>query len=52
LDLSAFYRVSEAIVLRVEIDDVLYPLIGEPRFAQPPFAVEGLRGSAFVEINL
>ncbi|MBN1838340.1 MAG: hypothetical protein JW820_20945 [Spirochaetales bacterium] len=51
-DLGAFYRVNEAIVLSVEIDDVLCPLIGGPRSPQPPFAAEGLRGSAFVEINL
>jgi len=52
LDLGAYYRISEAIVLSAEVDDVLHPLIGGPRFAQPPFAVEGLRGSVFVEINL
>ena len=52
LDLGAFARLSEAIVLSGEIRDLLYPLIGGPRQSQPPFAAEGLRGSIFVEINL
>jgi hypothetical protein len=52
LDLSAFIRVSEAIVLRGEVTDLLYPLIGGKRLAAPPFAEEGLRGSVYVEINL
>jgi hypothetical protein len=52
LDLGAFYRINEAIVLRGTVNDVLYPVIQGPREVQPPFAAEGLRGSLFVEINL
>jgi hypothetical protein len=52
LDLGAFYRVNDAIVLRGSVDDILYPLIGGPRAVHPPFVTEGLRGSLFVEINL
>ena len=52
LGLRGFYRLSPAVVLSAEVSDLLYPLVGGPRLTQPPFAVEGLRGSVFVEINL
>jgi len=55
LDLSGHYNLTDAVSLVAELNDLLYPLAGGPRFhedAWAPFEAPGLRGTLKVQINL
>jgi hypothetical protein len=52
LRLAGFWKVSDAVKLTLDADDLLWPLLGGPRWDIPPFVTPGFRISARVGISL
>ncbi len=52
LDLSGYGRLSENVVLIGVVEDLLQPLIGEPRYTWHPYEDLGLRATLKVQITL
>ncbi len=52
LSLEAHYKVSDAIAIRAEGEDLLYLLVGGPRYSWYPFREPGMRFTAKIEITL